>query len=364
VAAANGIVNGFNATTFGPYLPVTRIQMVSMVVRALERLRPDRLRQPPSNWESGFPEAADPTHGKSVQTAEYNGLITYWPEYDPGTESLWDAATRGEMAELLWNALGAELPLPPTIGKATTSLAAVETQLRAQLALGSSIYLPTQLPAGWALAQTPLAPDSGWNWSSNPEIESGGYYEVAFTNGSSLIFLRALSTLGDIEPFTEDIQADLSFEGTPIEMFYSNGAPICYWFGDSQPPGWTIWATNPWNRDDVLAFAAAMKRVARPSELTPDEVKVLSGWGDPQDLTVRSYQLFGVWAAAIIDVNAPAPLEGPPPMGCICVFRYESSRWTLFDQSSFIGEIDLFPRLRSEGVPEEVVQWLEAQMGF
>jgi hypothetical protein len=98
----------------------------------------------------------------------------------------------------------------------------------------------------------------------------------------------------------------------------------------------------------VLAFAAAMKRVARPSELTPDDIKVLSGWGDPQDLAVRSYRLVGEWGAAIIEDNAPAPLQGPPPMGCISVFRYESSRWTLFDQSSFIGEIDLFPRLRSE----------------
>ena len=129
--------------------------------------------------------------------------------------------------------------------------------------------------------------------------------------------------------------------------------------------GWNIWGNA--SRGEVAQMLSNLRNrpgATGPSLLTPDEMKRLSAWSSPEYLSVRSSRIFGEWAAAVIDNDTPPPSEGSPPMGCICVFKWEPSGWTVFDESSFIGETDLFPRLRSEGAPEGVVQWLETQMGF
>jgi photosystem II stability/assembly factor-like uncharacterized protein len=107
LAAREGIVEGFSPTTFKPFEPVSRIQMIKMLVRALQRFQPERLETPVAGWSSGWPEAGDAVHGELVVLADYNGLLSHW---SPGDWDLWQPATRGEMALLLHVALGLDGP--------------------------------------------------------------------------------------------------------------------------------------------------------------------------------------------------------------------------------------------------------------
>jgi hypothetical protein len=93
--------------------------------------------------------------------------------------------------------------------------------------------------------------------------------------------------------------------------------------------------------------------------LTPDMIVSLSDWGAPDDLSVRSHRVFGDWAAAIIDCTYLKPLspEDGVALGCISVFKREASGWTLYNEISQMGAAESF---RSEGVPDSVVDWIEA----
>ena len=254
VAAANGIVNGYDAKTFGPYRPVTRLQMITMMVRALERLRPGRLEHPPADWSFGyFPEVDDTTHGGNVRMAGFNGLLG---NLDPG--ELAGAATRLEVAQLLWAALGGEMAPLEAGHKSSAGLADVEAELRSQLDPGFSIYLPSRLPEGWAVADI----------SDNPEVNNGGSawcsYKAVFTDGSSSVTLLATHDLAD-PGVGWDRPTEIQFEGKDVWLLYmADGGPMAYWFGDwlgdDQPRGWILMGA-PWNREDVLALAALMKRV-------------------------------------------------------------------------------------------------------
>jgi len=113
VAAAydNGITTGTTATTFGPYLDISRAQVITMGVRALQNLAPDTLEPAPP----GFVATWDPTfssiHGPNARLAEANGLLdglgvsAEHPAGDLVTLSPWGAMPRGEVAQFLWNAL-------------------------------------------------------------------------------------------------------------------------------------------------------------------------------------------------------------------------------------------------------------------
>jgi len=96
-AYAKHITTGKTATTFGPYLDLTRAQLISMVVRALDQEQPGTLLTPPAGW-TGILPASDPTHGVNVAKAEYNGLLagialSGW--------DIWAKAARGETAQVL-----------------------------------------------------------------------------------------------------------------------------------------------------------------------------------------------------------------------------------------------------------------------
>jgi Tol biopolymer transport system component len=99
VAAQHGITKGITPTTFGPYLNLTRAQLVTMVVRSLQTFSPDTLSTPPAAW-SGVLATTDPTHGLSIKLAEYNGLLdgVALPGWD-----VWQDARRGETAQVLYN---------------------------------------------------------------------------------------------------------------------------------------------------------------------------------------------------------------------------------------------------------------------
>lgn len=102
-AALTGLVKGYPDGTFRPTLEISRQQVITMIVRASSRF----LTPPPSNWP-GVLSYANPEHGQRIRLAEYNGLLSgiVGPT---GTLAGWDTtdkATRGEVAQMLYNLLG------------------------------------------------------------------------------------------------------------------------------------------------------------------------------------------------------------------------------------------------------------------
>jgi hypothetical protein len=112
-AALTGLTQGYTDGTFRPYNKISRQQVITMIVRAGSR----ELAPPPAGWK-GVLSYGDPTHGANIRVAEYNGLLDgiIGPS---GTLTGWDTrgdATRGEVAQMLWNLLGVfglqEVPTP------------------------------------------------------------------------------------------------------------------------------------------------------------------------------------------------------------------------------------------------------------
>jgi hypothetical protein len=99
VAAAEGLVQGYPDGTFRPSLDITRAQMLSIVVRAAQAFKPAVLRTPPRNWVGGL-STADAAHGANIGVAEYSGLTL---GIDPSTFAIAGQATRGEIAQIIWN---------------------------------------------------------------------------------------------------------------------------------------------------------------------------------------------------------------------------------------------------------------------
>ncbi len=75
-----------------------------MIVRAGSRV----LQSPPTGYR-GVLDYSDPTHGQNIRIAEYNGLLAGIVGNSSGSLTGWDTtgfATRGEVAQVLWNLLG------------------------------------------------------------------------------------------------------------------------------------------------------------------------------------------------------------------------------------------------------------------
>jgi Tol biopolymer transport system component len=117
--AARGIAQGTGAGTFSPYASLTRAQLMTFLVRALDTVKPGLLGTPPtSTWPDyqGALGPFDPTHGPYLLRGEVNGLVDgllgYGSRWDP-----WRPATRAEAAQALWNFLakdGIPAPAPRT----------------------------------------------------------------------------------------------------------------------------------------------------------------------------------------------------------------------------------------------------------
>ncbi len=103
VCAENGITKGKDATHFSPYENITRAQVITMVVRAADRLYPGVLDPVPPSW-SGVLPSSDSTHGANIRKAEYNGLT----DGLLGLSRSWNpyaTSSRAECAVILFNLL-------------------------------------------------------------------------------------------------------------------------------------------------------------------------------------------------------------------------------------------------------------------
>ena len=108
VAYRLGITLGKTATTFAPYVDITRAQVISMVVRAAERFKGDALLKPAAGWQGALGSYySNPYHGDNVRIAEHSGLLAGLVGFD----ATWDPearASRGEVAQIMWNMRQAE----------------------------------------------------------------------------------------------------------------------------------------------------------------------------------------------------------------------------------------------------------------
>jgi len=106
VAAENGLMTGYGDGSFRPLRHISRMQVISIVVRAAGTLLP----VPPDDWQ-GLLDSSNPVHGPNMRRAEYGGLlagIKDLAEWDVG-----DNMTRAEVAEILHSLLVKTAYRPP-----------------------------------------------------------------------------------------------------------------------------------------------------------------------------------------------------------------------------------------------------------
>ncbi len=104
--AARGITRGTSVDPprFSPWREISRAQVLTMVVRAARNELPGRLVEPPASFSGTLP-SSDPTHGENVRRAEWNGMLGGVAPAGTGLTgwNLWAPASRGEVAQILWN---------------------------------------------------------------------------------------------------------------------------------------------------------------------------------------------------------------------------------------------------------------------
>lgn len=103
-AALSGIALGVGDNKFAPWVPISRVQVVSMIVRGAQQFAADALRTPPAGYDCAVPGSGDPAHDANMALAEYSGLL----EGVEGAGSAWNPwaqASRGEVAQMLWNVM-------------------------------------------------------------------------------------------------------------------------------------------------------------------------------------------------------------------------------------------------------------------
>ena len=74
-AVSAGLIKGYPDGTYRPSNTIARAQVVTMVVRAAEKLHPGLLQTPLSAYRSDWGDF-DPEHGFNARKAEYNGLLS------------------------------------------------------------------------------------------------------------------------------------------------------------------------------------------------------------------------------------------------------------------------------------------------
>jgi hypothetical protein len=121
VCALHGITVGKTPTTFDPFGNITRFQVLTMVVRAVDEVKPGLLVAPPGNFVPSWAPGLSPQHGANAARAEYNGLTL---KLSLSTLDPFGNMTRGEVAQVLHNVL---LKIASTTPSTTTTTTAPPT---------------------------------------------------------------------------------------------------------------------------------------------------------------------------------------------------------------------------------------------
>jgi hypothetical protein len=101
-ASAAGIIKG-DKGKFKPYDGIYRIGVILMVVRALDSLAPGSLDAVPGGFTSAVGGLSG-EHADAMRKAEYNDLTDGLAGFGAGWNA-WGTASRGEVAQILWNAM-------------------------------------------------------------------------------------------------------------------------------------------------------------------------------------------------------------------------------------------------------------------
>jgi hypothetical protein len=362
-AADHGITVGKTVTRFDPYADISRLQVITMIVRAANDLEPGLLSVPPAGLGTWL---GDPTHGASAARAEYNGLLE---GLDLNALDPYGYMSRGEVAQVLHNLLTtlSTGPIKRGVAPEITSLAKViSSEMR-----GREIALPRALPAGWRLATDSevqaLGVDvylPGMPASSNPEMfpifhaqgrhaDSG--YAAFFTRDGNHVLVFKVDELEDV-PVPRGAGTGVYLQGAEWTLS-RNGAGL-------------LWATDESNieiysepagtesTDVLLEFARAVQGVPAPFYNLTFEALIglvhhYSGFRD--DISVEGQLIVGEWSAALLT----GPTRG------FAVFKWEGWGWTLVGLARDDEPTSLFllGDLTLQGVPGEVIGWAN-QEGF
>jgi endonuclease YncB( thermonuclease family) len=112
VAAAYyaGLTKGRTATTFAPYAYIARAQVITMLLRGLERRYPGLLEDPPATFAGTWGDFSA-LHADYARKAEWNGLLaglgrtSSTGEAELARLDPWGKMSRGEVAQILSNVL-------------------------------------------------------------------------------------------------------------------------------------------------------------------------------------------------------------------------------------------------------------------
>jgi hypothetical protein len=107
VCASQGVTTGKTATTFDPYSNITRFQVITMVVRAMDNARPGLLTTPPTDFVPTWSPSSSAQHGQNAARAEYHGLLAGLPLNSLNPTGF---MPRGEVAQILYNLIGLLAP--------------------------------------------------------------------------------------------------------------------------------------------------------------------------------------------------------------------------------------------------------------
>ncbi len=109
VAARLGLTVGVGGGLFDPHGQISRAQVITMVVRAVQTHLPGLLRAPGPGFQSTW-GSFDTTHSSNVRIAEFNHLLDglRLRGVDP-----WGSMTRGEVAQVLYNMVYSLGIVPP-----------------------------------------------------------------------------------------------------------------------------------------------------------------------------------------------------------------------------------------------------------